>query len=66
MNDADIVMLDTTPEKFHESVYNPDIMINVPYNIVNQDIEDNINSIPVFSIYSIAEKSLDNPGINYV
>lgn len=60
LNDADIIMLDSTPEKLHESDCNPDVLIKVLYDIVNQDIED-INPIPVTSIYSVTEKSVHNP-----
>jgi len=59
-------MLDSTPENFHESAYNPDVLIEVPYNIVIQDIE-NVDQIPVISTNnSVIEKSLQNVGINYV
>ncbi|KAF0691993.1 Uncharacterized protein FWK35_00035156, partial [Aphis craccivora] len=60
LTDADIVMLDFTPEKFHESAYNPDVLIEVPYNIVIQDIE-NVDQIPVISTNnSVIEKSFQN------
>lgn len=59
-------MLDSTPEKFHESAYNPDVLIEIPYNLVIQDIE-NVDQIPVISTNnSVIEKSLQNVGINYV
>lgn len=38
----------------------------MPYDIVNQDIEDNINSMSVTSIYSITKKYVHNLGINNV
>lgn len=59
-------MLDSTAEKFHEFAYNPDVLIEVPYNIVIQDIE-NVDQILVISTNnSVIEKSLQNVGINYV
>ncbi|KAL5237729.1 hypothetical protein ACI65C_005139 [Semiaphis heraclei] len=65
LTDADIVMLDSTPEKFHESAYNPDVLIEVPYNIVIQDIE-NVDQTPVISTNnSVIDISLQNVGINY-
>ncbi|KAL5246199.1 hypothetical protein ACI65C_013607 [Semiaphis heraclei] len=60
LTDADIVMLDSTPEKFHESAYNPDVLIEVPYNIVIQDIE-NVDQTPVISTNnSVIDISLQN------
>jgi len=59
-------MLDSTPEKFHESAYNPDVLIEVPYNIVIQDIE-NVDQVPIISSNnSLIEKSLQNVDINFV
>lgn len=68
LNDADIIMLDSTPEKLHESDCNPDVLIKVLYDIVKKilkkkylkDIED-INPIPVTIIHSVTEKSVHNP-----
>jgi len=59
-------MIDSTPEKLNESANNPDVLIEVPYNIVIQDIE-NVDQISVISTNNAAiEKSIQNVGINCV